>query len=64
MGFSWMSVVKSNRETIGFENGLLICVTHIGEEMLKTLLFYGTSGWVGEVVGNNVGNRKIRVLLA
>ena len=32
--------------------------------MLKTLVFYGTGGWVGEVVGNNVGDRKIRVLLA
>ena len=41
--------------------GLLICITHIGEEMLKTLLFFWDR-WVGEVVGNDVANRKIRVL--
>ena len=25
--------------------GFLICITHIEEEMLKTLLFSGTGGW-------------------
>ena len=48
MGFSWMSC-KSNRASIGFENGLLICITHIGEEMLRTLLFYETGGWVKQL---------------
>ena len=26
--------------------GLLNCITHIGEEMLKMLLFSGPGGWV------------------
>ena len=38
-------------------------ITYIGEEMLKTVLFFW-DGWVGEVVRNNDGNRKIRVLFA
>ena len=43
--------------------GLLICITHIGEEMLKKVSFFWDRG-VGEVVGNNGGNRKIRVLFS
>ena len=57
--FSWMMAA-----------GLLICITHTEEEILKTLLFFlGAGGWVKWleimlVIGNNVGNRKIWVLFA
>ena len=49
--------------------GLLICITHTEEEMLKTLLFSGTAVWVKWleimlVIGNNASNGKIWVLFA
>ena len=45
VGFSWMSCKNHDYSKHWFWKwvmaGLVICITHIGEEMLKTLLFSG-----------------------